>query len=283
MENSEEIHTMETHKEDNDPILEYKNIDTSHLNKFYLGPVAMLAANTGELVAYTFQTMEEMRNKPNGGPYVVLPLDPYRLQWLKRRKKYHPLLKEIFLFLPEGAGLGFLAKAEGHNIPEKTSGIGYTMSLIRLAQAKNFTVFLVGTKDEILDRLVVNLKRSYPQLRLVGKHHGYWRSEGKMRVVEALRKTEPHIILLGIGFHRGLRWIAENRERLGRSVLINLGGDMDVLAGVRKKAPDSWATNGYSWLWRSLHNPLRWYRLFWVLPLYLRALFLILFRRQRKN
>lgn len=275
---------LTTNKEDNDPILDYTNIETSHLKtkQFYLQSVPILPATQRELVAYSLHGLEKMRKseiKNNVGPQFVFSVDPFRLVWLKWHRAYHPLVKNAFLVLPEGAGMAFLAKSEGFQIPERVSLISYTMNLIRLAEAKGYTVFLVGSRDEVLEKLVVNLKRSYPKLRIVGKYHGYWKKQGQVRIVEALRKTDPHIVLLGIGYHKGLKFILENKDKLGTCLFINLGGNMDVLSGLRKKAPDAWALKGYTWLWRSLNNPIRWYRMIWVMFLFLRSFYFRIFKK----
>lgn len=279
-----------TNKDDDDPILEFKSIDTGHLEvkKVYLGGIPFLPATAPEFLAHSLHRLEELRElhrPPHSGvvgPQMVLPFDPYRYTWVRTRKKFFALARSAFINLPDGAGMRWIAHMEECELPELVTTIGYTMNLIRLAQAKGYTVFIVGTRDEVLDKLVVNLRRSFPNLRIVGKHHGYLKGESQRRVVEALRKTDPHIILLGLGYHKGMKWLMEHKGEIGNCIIVNMAGQLDILAGRHKKAPDWFVTHGYTWLWRSMNRPWRWHRFFVIIYWFFTSVFRRLFHKNKK-
>ncbi len=280
-----------TNKDDDDPILEFKNIDTGHLEikKIDLGGIPFYPATGSELIAHSLHRLEELREMKrrdlhtHSGPQFVIPFDPYRYAWVRMRRKFLEIAQSSFINLPDGAGLLWLARMEGKKLPELVTTIGYSMNLIRLAQAKGYTVFFVGGRDEVLDKLAMNLKRSFPNLRIVGKHHGYLKGASKQRVVEALRKTDPHIIFLGIGYHKGMKWLMENRGALGNCIIVNMAGELDILAGKRKKAPDSFAIRGYTWLWRTMNRPWRWHRFLVIVYWFFGTLFRRIFRRKKST
>lgn len=272
-----------TNKDDDDPILEYKNVETKHLeqNKAWVGRIPFLEAGTTELIAHTLHKIEEMRassSKPREIGQIILPFDPYRYGWVRFRGSAKTLAQKSFINLPDGAGMRWIAKLQYRPLPEMVSVIRYALSLIRLAQAMNYTIFFVGSQNEVLEKLVINLKRSFPNLRVVGRHSGKLKGENKARVFEALRKTNPHIIFLGLGYDNGIRWISEHHERLNDCVIINMAGALDILAGFRKKAPDPVTTAGYTWLWRIFNRPWRWHRFFLVIYVYIETIFLRLFK-----
>lgn len=260
-----------TNKDDDDPILLFQNIRTDQLSKqqIFIGGIPFLPATSLELVAYSLHRLERIRpaskekeRRPiSHGPQVVLPIDPYRYTWIRFSSKRRKLAAQSFINLPEGAGISWLSRLYGKPLPESVSLVSYTLNMIRLAQAKGYTVFIVGGKDEMLEKLIHNLKRSFPELRIVGKHHGYLKGNSKERVLEALRKTDPHIILAGLGYQKTFHWIQKNYDRFGDCIMINMEGALDIIAGVRKKAPDFIAIRGFSWLWRSINRPWRLYRL----------------------
>lgn len=276
-----------TNKDDDDPILEFKNIDTGSLEvkKAKLINIPFFPATGSELVAHTLHKIEAMRDKSKSrvqsGARIVLPFDPYRFIWVRMRKKMLELANRSFINLPDGSGILWMSRKLRHAIPELVTTINYTMNLIRLAHAKEYTVFLVGSKDETLEKLFTNLRRSFPGLRIVGRHHGYLKGENRKRVIEALRKTDPHIILLGMGYHKGMHWLLEFESQLGNTIIVNTGGAFDTLAGVKKKAPDYLATRGYVWLWRTINRPWRWHRFLLVLYWYFEVLWHRLFKVAR--
>lgn len=263
-----------TAKDDDDPILHYKNIDISRLeeNKVDLAGIPFYKANEDELLAYMFRHIEESREKDyekQAGPAHILPLDPYRFVWIRNSKKYLPLAQSAFLNLPSGSGIRWMSRRLKRPLPKNITLIPFIMNLIRIAQAKEYTLFLLGGRDEVIEKLFFNLTRSFPRLRIVGRHNGYLKGAARDRVVQALKKTNPHIILLGLGFHREMQWLHDYKSELGNSVIINVGGSFDILAGVRKKAPDFIVNRDMTWFWRTINRPWRWHRLlillWWVL------------------
>ncbi len=288
MKNNFALDPILTNKDDSDPILEYKNIDTSTLalRRAHLGKIPFFQATSVDLVAYSIHTLDRMREQKRQstrefGPQVVLPFDPYRYVWVRFRKRMLALADDAFINLPDGAGMQYMARALGHEIPELISMVGYAMNLIRIAHAKEYTVFLLGSKDEVLEKLYANFRRSFTGLRIVGRHHGYLRGAVAERVLEAVRKTDPHILFVGMGYHRGMRWIEENRAHLGDLIVVNVGGAFDTLAGTRKKAPDFMASAGYTWLWRTLNRPYRWHRLVLVAYWFLETMYFRFFKRKK--
>ncbi|HMY12172.1 MAG TPA: WecB/TagA/CpsF family glycosyltransferase, partial [Turneriella sp.] len=74
-----------------------------------------------------------------------------------------------------------------------------------------------------------------------------------------------HILFVGMGYHRGMKWIEQNRSQLGDLIVVNVGGAFDTLAGTRQKAPAFMASAGYTWLWRTINKPYRWHRFLMVI------------------
>lgn len=288
-----------TNKEDNDPILHFQNIetDTIPLKKIELKGIPFYSVSGDELVAFSLSELRLCRGEPSPGknrrkkapagspgPRLVLPFDPYRFLWVRMHKKVKAMAAESFLNIPDGAGMTFSSSYKLNPVPERISLVNYTVNMLRLAEAKEYTAFIVGSKNETLEKLSHNLKRSFPEIRIVGRHHGFIKkSNVNERVIEALRKTEPHIVILDLGYHRGMKWLLENRERLGTAIIINAAGLLETLAGTRRKAPDFITTRGLSWLWRTVNRPWRWHRFLLVIYWFSETMFHKVFLREKKQ
>ncbi|MDH5717506.1 MAG: WecB/TagA/CpsF family glycosyltransferase [Spirochaetia bacterium] len=263
-----------TNKEDNDPILEYKQISTSDIiqKKINIGYIPFYRTDINGILSITLHKLEEMRENKYPiklGVQHVLPIDPYKFIHIHRYKKYLSVAKTSFINLPSASGMLWMSRMLKRELPQTITTVSYAMSLLRLAHAKEYTIFLVGTSQPILEKLYLNLNRSFPNIRIVGRHHGFLKGVAKQRVLEALKKTDPHIILLGLGFKNEMKWIYENKGNLGNCILVSMNGYLDILAGARKKNPNFVETREYGWLWRAINRPHRWPRLFsifwWVL------------------
>lgn len=263
-------------KEDDDPILDYQNIETEKILSVTLGGFPFKHATLPEIVSLSLKQIDNNRGLNSESPYVFF-MDPYRFVWMKNRKKYRSLAKNAFLNIPSGAGMIWMSKMLQKPLPELIPSVSYVMNMIRVAQAKKFNIFIVGGQDENLDKLAFNLKRSFPHLQIVGKHHGYLKKNGMERVVMALQKTQPHIILLGIGWKKEVEFILKNKERLSNSFIIPLGGILDILSGKRKKAPNLITNKNLVWLYRIINKPYRWGRIIsaiqWISMVFLSRMF----------
>ena len=107
-----------TNKDDSDPILEYKNIDTSSLpaRRVLLGKIPFYQATSADLVAHSIHKLDQMREKKSKssgqfGPQLVFPFDPYRYVWVRFRKRMLDMANNSFINLPDGSGMLYMSRA----------------------------------------------------------------------------------------------------------------------------------------------------------------------------
>ena len=56
---------------------------------------------------------------------------------------------------------------------ERVTGIDTMLELLKQAEERGLTVYFLGTKEVILNRLLEVLNQQYPKLQIVGAQHGY--------------------------------------------------------------------------------------------------------------
>jgi UDP-N-acetyl-D-mannosaminuronic acid transferase (WecB/TagA/CpsF family) len=120
MRNDFSLDPVLTNKDDSDPILEYKNIDTSLLaaRRVLLGKIPFYQATSADLVAHSIHRLDKMREKKSKstgqfGAQLVFPFDPYRYVWVRFRKRMLKMVDESFINLPDGAGMLYMSRALG--------------------------------------------------------------------------------------------------------------------------------------------------------------------------
>jgi len=281
METNFERHTA---KHDDDPILDFQNISTDHLksNIKNVCGIPFINGNQNELIALVGKKLLEIYGKEKKqGPLHIQPIDPYIFQLIRHSKLYRSIANESFINLAAARGMIGISKISGNPISYIIPAPQFIMNLIRYAQAKEFTLFIIGSSNAILDKLSNNLMRSFPKLRITGKHPAYMEDAENDKVVEALRKTNPHIILVSMGFKKEMKWINANRQNLKNCVLINLNGTLDIMTGRKKRAPDFIEEAYMTWLWECFNRPYRWHRLFILLYGYIEIIFIRLFMKKK--
>jgi N-acetylglucosaminyldiphosphoundecaprenol N-acetyl-beta-D-mannosaminyltransferase len=261
-------------KEDRDYILEYKSMDLSNLRREELLDVPVDNVSRDEAVAAILDMIEK-----KNGPHHILFLDPLKLMRLRRSKKLGFISDQARMVLADGGGLEWAARKMGVNLKERIPMIAMIMDLVRLAAKKDLTIYLLGSRMEALERVFFNLQRSFPGVRIIGRQEGYFNKDREVLVKEALRKSSPDLIFLGLGFPLQEIWMRDNWQYLSNAVVIGVDGSFDVLSGKQKKAPDGVQLAGFAWLWRTLTRPFLVDRLFATIAFYV----LVMWRAFRKK
>jgi N-acetylglucosaminyldiphosphoundecaprenol N-acetyl-beta-D-mannosaminyltransferase len=251
MKNPDEI-THNSSKEERDYVLEYQNIDISNRERFSIFGVDIDNLTRDEAVAVILDFLKKKETYHH-----ILFLDPIKLMSMREGKELNRIAKKASLVLSEGAGLEWAANQLGYHLKERISVISLMMDLIRYSEKKELTLFFLGSKEDVIEKLFFNLIRHFPEIRIVGRHSGHLNKARELMVKEAIRKTNPDIIFIGMDFPRQEIWIENNTGFFGKSIVIGAWGNFDTLSGKVKKAPDSFQVKGLAWLWRIFSRPYR--------------------------
>ncbi|WCL48535.1 WecB/TagA/CpsF family glycosyltransferase [Leptospira sp. GIMC2001] len=252
--NSPESITHHSSKEERDYLLEYQSIDISNIQKIDILGIQFDNATMDEAIAKIAYWIDKKDRFHH-----VLFMDPPRLMKLRSGKKLHRITSKADMILAEGAGLGWASNGQ---LKARIPVIALLMDLVRLAELKGYTIFMLGAKEEVIERVFFNLTRHFPKLRIVGRHAGHMNRHRELMVKEAIRKTSPNIILFANDFPEQEIWIENNTGFFGNSVVIGVSGAFDILSGKDRKAPDFFKLKGYTWLWRIIARPYRIFRMF---------------------
>ncbi|MFN3603349.1 MAG: WecB/TagA/CpsF family glycosyltransferase [Leptonema sp. (in: bacteria)] len=246
--------------EEKDSLLEYKSIDIKKLKKKFLLGVPIDDINREEAMAKILNFLEDQKKVR-----FVLFLDPIKLFQISHRKKYQKFL-ESDLILSEGKGLLWASKRLNQPIKERISLISFLMDLFRLAHKSKYTIYLLGSKQENIEKVYKNLSRNLPGIQIIGRQSGYFTKEWEEKIKESLKKCSPDIVLVGMGFPKQEKWIRENIDLFSYqnkkskekkySIVIGVDNAFDILAG-KTKVPEYFLLNGLQWLWRLIVKPYR--------------------------
>lgn len=68
-------------------------------------------------------------------------------------------------------------------------------------------------------------------------------------------KSFFNIVFAAHGMKKQENWIWENKDKFNANVMMGVGGSLDFLTGFSKRAPKIIQSIGLEWLWRGLHKP----------------------------
>ena len=155
----------------------------------------------------------------------------------------------------DGIAVLKMAKKYDITVKEKISGVELSKDLIELAYKKKKTIYLFGSKKEVLDKLLKKLNDSYPGIKIVGHSDGYVKD--KEKVIKEIVKLQPDVCLVALGIPMQEECIYKCMNKVKKGIYVGVGGTFDVLSGTKKRAPKLFIKTNTEWLYRILSEPKR--------------------------
>jgi N-acetylglucosaminyldiphosphoundecaprenol N-acetyl-beta-D-mannosaminyltransferase len=144
------------------------------------------------------------------------------------------------------------------------AGIDLLEALLARAEREQFGVYLLGARPEVLAAAARRIRTRWPALRLAGTADGYFQAEEAGARARAVAESGAQIVIVGMGVPRQEYFVETHWNALGANVAIGVGGSLDVLAGMRHRAPRAVRTLGLEWLFRLVQEPRRLWRRYLV-------------------
>ncbi len=239
--------------------------------------------NFKEVLGYDFvsNSMDELGNELehrliNEIKTFIVTANPEILTYAHAHPSYKMILKKANYVIPDGVGIILASKILENPLQGRLAGFDLMERLLQIANKRKLRIYLLGTKPNIIEFAAANIQKKYPFIKLAGFHHGYF-SKDDDSIVEEIKKKNPDIVFVGLGFPKQEKWISKNLPHLQKGVFIGVGGSLNVWAGVEKRAPKIWRTLNIEWLYRAIKQPARVKRLA-AIPIFLRRVIQLKFR-----
>ncbi len=242
---------------------------TSTARKFMLFGVPIDCVTLDEAI----QKLEGFLNAR--APALVCTPDTTAILRAQRDRRLREIYEQADLVTPDGTGIVWAGRLLGASVKERVSGIDL-LERFFASWAPNgapLRVFLLGAAPGVAEQAAQKLSEKYPNLQIVGTHHGYFRPDENEHILTLITRAQPDMLLVGLGVPRQELWMQQNRTKLTVPVLIGVGGCFDVWAGRLQRAPLTWQRLGLEWLYRALQEPRRLIRVS-TLPLFIGQIYL---------
>lgn len=201
-----------------------------------------------------------------GGPHLVVTPNAEIVQQARKDAEFSALIAGADLVIPDGVGVIYASKILGRPLKGRVPGIDFAAALMERMARRGQRLYLLGAKPGVAELAAVNLAAAHPGLIICGTHDGYFSEDGP--VANAIRDARADAVFVCLGAPKQEKWIVKNGAATGASLLVGLGGSLDVFAGQVERAPEVWQKLGLEWLYRAVRQPSRLKRVA-KLPLFL--------------
>lgn len=222
-------------------------------------------------VGFDNVTMEEALDRgmellEQDGPHLVVTPNAEIVQLANRDREFTEIIAGADLVIPDGIGVIYASKILGRPIKARVPGCDFAAGLMERMAKSGHSLYLLGAKPGVAEEAAARLREAYPGLAICGAHDGYFKEDGP--VAEEIRRSGADVVFVCLGAPKQEKWISQNGAATGASLLIGLGGSLDVFSGRVERAPAFWQKVNLEWLYRGLRDPKRLKRIV-KLPLFL--------------
>lgn len=197
-----------------------------------------------------------------GEPASVVTLNLDHLVKLRTSEAFRRAYRAARFVTADGAPIVQLARAQGGDGIERTTGADLVLPLAEEAARRNLAVYLFGSSAEVLGkagaRLVANTDG---RLSIAGSEAPAMgfdpASDAADAALDRIVASGARICFLALGAPKQELLAARAVERGLPVVFVSIGAALDFLAGAQVRAPGIMQRHGLEWLWRLATNPRR--------------------------
>ncbi|NWF75470.1 MAG: WecB/TagA/CpsF family glycosyltransferase [Nitrospirae bacterium] len=198
----------------------------------------------------------------------IFAINAEKVMALQKDSFLRQMAENASLLIPDGIGAVLALKLLYGKRAKRVPGVDLMHNICREAAEKGYKIFIYGAKEEINKKSVEKLHELYDGIKIVGRSHGYVTSDKMDYLLRQINESGADILFIALGSPKQEKWIQEYLPKLNVKVCQGIGGTLDTIVGIVKRAPESFQRLGLEWFYRLLKEPKRIRRQL-VLPLFI--------------
>ena len=179
-----------------------------------------------------------------------------------KNKKFKIAHNSSNLALADGRPIFWALKLLGYSSAEHLPGYYVTEKICDLSNKKNLKIGFYGSTNDNLNKIKINLKKKYKQLKIKYIYSPPFRTLSKSedkKIVSNINKSKIDILFVCLGCPKQELWMYKHKNKL-KCTMIGIGAVADFLSGNKILPNKFFEYLGLAWLIRLITEPRR---LFW--------------------
>ena len=209
--------------------------------------------NMDETLSYICRNLKELKGK-----YICVS-NVHTTVMSYENNQYKNFQENAILRLPDGKPLSILASLKGFKNAKRVTGPDLMDKIFEKSPECKYTHYFYGSTEKTLEDMIKNIKKSYPDIVIVGKKSPPYRElleHEKKEILEEINCKKPDFLWIGLGAPKQEKWMFENKGKID-SIMIGVGAAFDYKAGNIKRGPNWMQNLSLEWLYRLMQDPKR--------------------------
>lgn len=213
-------------------------------------------------MAETLDRIEALLSVPGYHQHVVVNVD--KLVKASRDPSLRDIINACDLVNADGMPVVWASRLLGKGLKERVTGIDLFEALMRRAAERGWRVFLLGARQQIVERVAEVYARRDPPVQVVGHADGYWSAERDPEIAEQVRASGAQLLFVAISSPRKEAFLGRWQPHMQVPFAMGVGGTFDVVAGEVRRAPRWMQRSGLEWFFRFQQEPRRMFRRYFI-------------------
>lgn len=197
-------------------------------------------------------------------PLHLMGVNADKINEVNQNEKMKEIVNSCGVINADGASVVKASKYLNDPLPERVAGIDLMMDLVKVSEEKEYSIYLLGAKQEVVEKTQEVLKDKFPKLEIKGIHNGYFKKEDWKGISKEIKEKDPDFVFVGITSPTKEYLIEFLQNDGNKCVFMGVGGSFDVISGNIPRAPKWMQKMGLEWLFRVMKEPKRLFKRYFV-------------------
>lgn len=201
----------------------------------------------------------------DGKNHQIVLLSATDLMRARRSGEFRTMVAGASLVIPISLSIVKAARFLKRPVPVRYEPFEFIVQVLSILERWGKSAYLFGGSPKGLARASRNIKLTFPGLHVVGGHSSRFPKNFHPKIVEAIRKATPTLLLVGKGVPGAERWIPRNMKQFNSGIQLWCSDVFDVFAERRNRPPAALFARGLEWLYYFKNRPWIAFRVFTAL------------------
>jgi N-acetylglucosaminyldiphosphoundecaprenol N-acetyl-beta-D-mannosaminyltransferase len=176
---------------------------------------------------------------------------------MKKNAALRQAVTDCDMILADGQSVVWASRMLRSALPERVAGIDLFLELLAVASRRSYRVYFLGARQEVLERMLSEVRSRYPQISIAGFRNGYFNADEEEMVAADIYEAKADLLFIAMSSPKKELFLRNWGEKTGVCVVHGVGGSFDILAGETRRAPIWYQRHGLEWLYRARQEPIR--------------------------
>lgn len=197
-------------------------------------------------------------------PLHLIGVNADKINEINKNEKMKEIVNSCGIINADGASVVLASKYLKKPLPERVAGIDLMQELVKLCEEKKYKIYLLGAKQEVVEKTKEVLLRKHKKLNICGIHNGYFKKDDWIDISKKIKEKKPDIVFVGITSPLKEYLIEYLQNDNNNCVFMGVGGSFDVISGNISRAPKWMQRMNLEWLFRVMQEPKRLFKRYFV-------------------